>query len=196
MQRKSAMNKPLEAFTTGEVAAFCGVNFRTIIRWVEKGYLDAYQLPGRGDKRIPRDSLIKFLGENSMPIPEALQSNSNRVLVVEDMPEMAEAISRVLTRAGFITKIAKNGFEAGELLRSFNPALMTLDIRMPGLSGFDVLRYTKSQEDFKHLKIIVVSAQRAAELEKAVEEGADLAIGKPYDNKELVNAVKRLISID
>ncbi len=190
------MKNKSNVLTTGEAAKYCDVNFRTVIRWIEKGYLKAYKLPGRGDKRIPVESFVEFLQENNMPIPRELQPKNKKVLIVEDLPEMAKAIERLLKRAGFETKIAHNGFEAGELLRRFHPALMTLDIRMPGLSGFDVLKYTKSQDDFKFLKIIVVSAQDEQQLKEAVDCGADLAIQKPFDNAKLLAAVSELLSQD
>jgi excisionase family DNA binding protein len=49
-----------QALTTGEAAKYCGVNFRTVIRWIERGHLDAYKLPGRGDNRIPVDTFVDY----------------------------------------------------------------------------------------------------------------------------------------
>jgi two-component system, cell cycle sensor histidine kinase and response regulator CckA len=63
-----------KVFTTGETAKWCGVNFRTVLRWIERGQLNAYRLPGkRGDFRITSDSLLTFLHENQMPIPDEFQ---------------------------------------------------------------------------------------------------------------------------
>ena len=59
-----------QILTTGEIARYCGVNFRTVIRWIERGRLKAYQLPGRGDNRVTVEDFIDFLKVNSMPIPE------------------------------------------------------------------------------------------------------------------------------
>ena len=50
--------------TTGEIANYCGVNFRTVIRWIQRGQLRAYQLPGRGDNRVEVHNFIAFLREN------------------------------------------------------------------------------------------------------------------------------------
>ena len=55
--------------TTGEIANYCGVNFRTVIRWIQRGQLRAYQLPGRGDNRVEVHNFIAFLRENNIPIP-------------------------------------------------------------------------------------------------------------------------------
>ena len=186
-------SKP-KVLTTGEAAKYCDVNFRTVIRWIEKGYLEAYKLPGRGDNRIPVDSFIKFLSENNMPIPKELIQENKRILIVEDIPEMAKAISRVLIRAGYQTKIAKNGFEAGDLLNSFKPALMTLDIKMPGLSGQEVLKYTRSQPNLKNLKILVISAQDENCLLEAIKNGADKTLSKPFINQELLASISSLLT--
>lgn len=59
--------------TTGEAARFCGVNFRTVIRWIKRGHLRAYQLPGRGDNRIETKEFLAFLARNEMPVPEELR---------------------------------------------------------------------------------------------------------------------------
>ncbi|MDO6805884.1 helix-turn-helix domain-containing protein, partial [Wenyingzhuangia sp. 1_MG-2023] len=56
-----------QVLTTGEVAKYCGVNFRTVIRWIERGHLEAYKLPGRGDNRVPVAGFVRFLQSNEMP---------------------------------------------------------------------------------------------------------------------------------
>jgi len=180
--------------TTGEAAKYCDVNFRTVIRWIEKGYLNAYKLPGRGDNRIPVESLVEFLKTNNMPIPEDLVEINNRILIVEDIPEMARSISRTLTGAGYETRIASNGFVAGDLLNSFIPALMTLDIKMPGLSGIDVLKYAKNKSSLKNIKILVISAQTEDHLQEALDSGADQVLAKPFTNAELSAMVESLMN--
>lgn len=186
------MKNKQKVLTTGEAARYCGVNFRTIIRWIEKGYLEAYKLPGRGDNRIPAASLIAFLSKNNMPIPEELAPVNKRVLIVEDQAEMASAISRTLKRNGYETKIAKNGFEAGDKLNSFDPFLMTLDIQMPGLSGLDVLAFTQSEARFQNLKIIVISAKNQDQLDLALQMGANAVLSKPFKNELLISTVESL----
>ena len=73
-----------EVLTTGEVARYCGVNFRTVIRWIKKGHLNSYQLPGRGDNRIPVNDFLSFLRENRIPVPVEYRECSKTVIIVED----------------------------------------------------------------------------------------------------------------
>ena len=73
-----------QALTTGEVAKYCGVNFRTVIRWIERGHLEAYKLPGRGDNRIPVDSFVNFLKGNNMPVPDDLMMGGKTLLLLSN----------------------------------------------------------------------------------------------------------------
>ena len=113
------MNKTKTALTTGEAAAYIGVNFRTIIRWIEKGRLKAYQLPGRGDNRIQISDFIDFLRENQMPIPVELMADEVAkpcLLVIDDDLAMAKAIKRTLRDPNYEVEVIHNSFEAGAML--------------------------------------------------------------------------------
>lgn len=179
--------------TTGEVAEYCGVNFRTVIRWIDKGHLQSFKLPGaRGDNRIHLHHFLAFLKENGIPIPREFKKDARKVLIVEDLPSMASAIQRVLKKQGFETQIANNGMMAGVYLGTFVPSVMTLDLSMPGMSGFEILTALKEVEGLSHLKILVISALPQADLERAVSMGADDFLSKPFDGKELAQKVREL----
>lgn len=181
-------------FTSTEAAKYCGVSFRTIIRWIEKGRLDAFQLPGRGDNRIPLKSLVKFMEENNIPVPEELQASSaKRVLVVEDQPEMASAIKRVLHRAGYEVTIALDGFSAGAKLQELKPVLVTLDLKMPGMDGFKVLDFIRNESRVPEIKVLVISAELEENLKKSQRMGADEVLPKPFESSELLAKVKKLL---
>ncbi|TNE47296.1 MAG: response regulator [Deltaproteobacteria bacterium] len=193
------MKEERNVFTTGDIAKFCGVHFRTVIRWIEKGYLEAYQLPGRGDNRVRREALIAFLEGNKMPIPKELQDEGEdsqpKVLIVEDDLRAASSMERALKRAGFETAKAENGFAAGLLLTEFSPTVITLDLNMPGLGGKEVIQLVRSSEKDKATKILVVSAMGEDELQSALEVGADDILAKPFRNKELVDKVRSLMGL-
>lgn len=94
------------ALTTGEVTEYCGVNLRTLIRWIDKGHLPAYKLPGRGNNRVRLVDSLNFADRHGIPVPQALQSSGNCVLVVDDEEPMANSIARTLKAAGLETRIA------------------------------------------------------------------------------------------
>ena len=183
----------VRVLTTGEAAKYCGVNFRTIIRWIERGRLKAYKLPGRGDHRIREQDFVTFLHENELPVPPEFASEPGTVLVVEDNIEMAEAISRVLKREGYKVEVAHDGFVAGALLSTLSPSMITLDLKMPGLDGYGVLEFIRGREELKHHKVLVVSAESEEGLQRALDMGANAVVRKPFNNDELINAVKQLL---
>jgi excisionase family DNA binding protein len=184
---------PENALTTSEVAKLCGVSQRTVIRWVEREELPAYKLPGRGDRRVTAAQLRQFMRKHGMPLPGGNSDAPPRVLIVEDDLAMARAINRVLKRAGFETAFAGNGFLAGSLLHTFRPALMTLDIRMPWMDGLEVLRLLRKSPPPSPLKVLVVSGDERSRLDEALRAGADAALGKPFSNEEVLDAVHALI---
>lgn len=182
-----------DILTSSEAARLCGVSFRTVIRWIERGQLQAYKLPGRGDHRVPVVELRRFMRANGIPEPAELQREmSRRILIAEDEPNMVQAMSRTLKLAGFETTSASDGFQAGLLLHSYRPGLLTLDIRMPRVDGFAVLRTLREHPLPFACKVLVVSGETPARLQEALALGANGVLAKPFSNEELLAAVHRL----
>lgn len=184
----------IKVLTTGEAAKYCGVNFRTVIRWIERGKLKAYKLPGRGDHRIQIEDFVDFLRENQMPVPSELEGLNRSVLVIEDQPEMASAIRRVLMRHGFEVEVARDGFSAGTILARMKPSLVTLDLKMPGMDGYEVLSFIRNNEEHARAKVLVISAETRAGLDRALDMGASDVLPKPFENDELLAKVEQLLS--
>lgn len=178
--------------TTGEIARYCGVNFRTVIRWIERGRLKAYQLPGRGDNRVTVEDFIEFLKVNSMPVPEEFAQRERRVLIVESDPTLARQAEEALQRSGYATTIAADGFHAGSLLGTFRPSVMLLDLRIPGLSADDVLSFVRKASGLDRIKVMVVS-NSAQEQEPTLPTGVDGFIRRPFSSEELVSKVNHLL---
>ncbi|WP_018693338.1 response regulator [Algicola sagamiensis] len=191
--RNHSLQNRRKFFTTGQVANYCGVHFRTVIRWIEKGYIAAHTLPGRGDNRITEEELIRFLQENEMPIPDDLKQTASRVLIVDDENDMARAIERVLKRKGYNTAIANGGFQTGAMLYSFKPDLITLDLKMPGMDGYRLMEFIRSEENCQDVKILVISGLSRGDLLSACIEGADSCLEKPFRNHDLLEEVRCLI---
>ncbi len=185
------MSQP-HTLTTGRIAKHCRVNYRTVLRWIKAGRLAAHQLPG-GDHRVEIDDFLNFLRTNDLPIPLEFMQQTKRVLIVDDDPGMANSIGRVLRRAGYETLHAPNGFQAGAMLSSFAPQVVTLDLQMPGVDGRDVLRFIREHARYKHLKVLVVSGQTLHEIQDAINAGADRGIQKPFDNQTLLTHLKQLM---
>lgn len=192
----AAAPKPL---TTGQIATHCGVNYRTVIRWIERGELQAHRLPGRGDYRVQVQDFLAFLERHDIPIPKEFeavsmsQQSEPRVLIVDDEPAMARSIARILRRARIETRIENNAFLAGQRLESFRPDVMTLDLQMPGLNGFAILEHLQKQQTSRP-RILVISGMTNRSLAAALEGGADEVLPKPFTNHELLEKVQSLLN--
>src|SRR5437867_2949184 len=124
------MTPTQEVLTTGQVAKYCGVTFPTVLRWIERGELKAYKLPGRGDNRIRLSDFMDFMTRHEIPVPPELRSSKTGVLVVDDDPVDAAFVESIVRKMGHETRIATDGFFAGTQLLSFLPAVVTLDLKM------------------------------------------------------------------
>ena len=182
-----------QPLTTGQVAKYCGVNFRTVIRWIERGQLQAFKLPGRGDNRIEVPRFLEFLRTHDMPIPGDLAAIPDRALIVDGDAAAARTIDGVLQDRGFETRTAEDGFRAGLLLGTFAPGVVTLDVQSPGIDGVAVLRYLRTVEQFKGIKVLVVSDLPAAQLDGTVKAGADDVLGKPFNAEQLSEKLQVLL---
>ena len=90
-----------------------------------------------------------------------------KVLVVDDEPNIVLSLEFLMQQAGFEVKTAEKGETALELVASFKPDLLLLDISLPGISGFEVLETLRDQDEFKQLPIIMLTAHgREVEKEK------------------------------
>jgi len=119
--------------------------------------------------------------------------NHDRILIVDDEEQLAKSIQRVLRGAGYKTSLALDGFRAGSKLMKEKPALMTLDLSMPGIDGFDVIQFVKSSEELSATKILVISALDEDHLQRAISLGADAYLQKPFVNSELLAEIEKLI---
>lgn len=181
----------MKTLTPGEIAQYCDVHQRTVSRWIASGQLKGFKLPGRGNYRVVLEDFICFLQQQKIPVPQALTSTTT-VLVVDDEVAYRRAILRVLQSGGFNVMMAADGFQAGALLLQHKPAVMTLDLQMPGLDGFEVLKFIRQHPEINQIKILVISGLGQTELDKAKAAGADAILSKPFDNAQLLDAIARL----
>ena len=179
-----------ELFTTGEAAEICRVSQQTIIRCFDSGRLKGFRVPGSRFRRIPRDSLLKFMKENGIPI-DGLESGKKKVLIVDDDAEIVDLLEEVLSRDGrFDVKTATSGYEAGIQTQRFRPDLILLDYMLPDVNGNVVCHTIRRNPEFENIKIIVVSGViKQDEIDQLLKSGAQDFIKKPFDVNDLVNRV-------
>jgi excisionase family DNA binding protein len=179
------MMREKAVFTTFEAAKLCHVSPLSIINWVNAGRIPAFRTPG-GHRRIRREDLARFMRENGIPLPEELRDGSgrSRVLVVDDEASIrdifAESLSQRATPYDVMT--AADGFEAGRLVATFRPDVVLLDLRMPGLDGFQVCRTIKGDSETASTVVIAMTGYHTQETEgRIIECGAVRCLSKPIE---------------
>jgi len=193
MDAQKTNNKPL---TTGQIAEYCHVTHRAVLNWVESGKLRAYRTPGK-HSRVSIEDFLSFLKEYHMPVPAEFQSAvalNPKILIVDDDRGMVSALQRLLMMDNkYIIEIAYDGFEAGKKFAGFKPDFIILDIRMPGLDGYQVCANIRSDPANKNVKILAISGTNEAhEIKKIMDLGADDYLQKPFSNKDLREKIRQL----
>ena len=183
-------------YSTGEAAAICKVSQQTIIRCFDSGRLQGFRVPGSRFRRIPQESLVKFMKDNDIPL-DNLDSGRRKVLVVDDDPEIVELIVDVLERDGrFEVRTAGSGYDAGVLTQEFKPDLMILDYMLPDVNGSVVCKTIRQNQFFEHMKIVIVSGViNQDEIDELMGLGADSFMKKPFSIDDLIARISELLAL-
>lgn len=120
------------------------------------------------------------------------------VLIIDDSQDDVLITKRVLSKSGreIRTEVASSGVAGLALLREWTvlPALILLDLKMPGMSGFDVLRQIRAEERLKKVPVVVISSSGLEEDEKeSLASGADDFIHKAFDMDLFAGDIMRLL---
>lgn len=120
-----------------------------------------------------------------------------RVLLAEDEPNIVESLTFLLDRAGFEVSVETDGQQALDAVLKDTPDLLILDVMLPKMSGYEVLRLLRADKRAEKLPVLMLTAKgQQADRETALESGADLFMTKPFANSEIVEAVKKLTEGD
>jgi two-component system response regulator VicR len=188
-------------FTPEEVARHCGVSPQTVQSWIQRGRLRGQQLDGA--ITVARQDLLQFMHQNHLAIPVELLSGSSpsaanatpRVLVVDEDKPTAIAIERVFRNMGLDVIQVNNGFDAGITYIRRKPDLMTLDLKLDGMGGVELIEHIRATQTHR-AKILVISDSMPSLMAKAKAAGADAVLAKPFDNDSLRRVVRILLNIE
>ena len=124
----------------------------------------------------------------------AIAVTTEKILIVEDEPDVADLLAHHLKAAGFIVEIASNGRTALAALKNQPPTLVVLDLMLPEISGLDLCRILKSDPRTNKIAIVMLSA-KIEEIDRVLgfELGADDYVVKPFSPREFVLRIRAIL---
>ena len=122
---------------------------------------------------------------------------TKRVLLVEDEANIVVSLTFLLERAGFEVESEMNGRSALARVLEMPPDVMVLDVMLPGLDGFEVLRQLRADPRGEKLPVLMLTAKGQREdRDNVLAVGADRFISKPFSNAEVIDTVRQLAGVD
>ena len=117
----------------------------------------------------------------------------SHILIVEDDRDIAELVQRYLVRAGHAVDVLGNGSLALPFIASRGPDLVILDLMLPGMDGFEVLRRLKADAATCAIPVVALSAGAAHEAGAGAAAGFDACLDKPIDQRQLLAVLRRVL---
>ena len=187
--RRAPASEP-DWLTLGQAAKYLGVAQSTIRKWSDTGRVAAFYTPG-GHRRYRRMDLDAFLERSG---PGGKPKDGPTVLVVDDDPGVRQVVRLSLEREGYVVKEAAGAEEGLSAVEDEAPDLILLDVMMPHVDGWEMLRRIQERHGAGSIPIVMfsgkVDAQTAAQ---ATARGAQGFVGKPFDPQQLVDQAKQIV---
>jgi excisionase family DNA binding protein len=184
-----AMRDDSEWLTLGQAARFLGVAQSTIRKWSDHGRVPAFYTPG-GHRRYRRTDLETFL-ERSGPGGQA--KSGPLVLLVDDDEKVRELVRINLEFEGYKVREAGDADEGLAAIDEAKPDLVLLDVMMPHVDGWEMLRRMQERHGVGAIPVVMFSGKADDQAEQqAASRGAQGFVGKPFDLQQLVERTKQL----
>jgi excisionase family DNA binding protein len=186
--RRSSGAEP-DWLTLGQAAKYLGVAQSTIRKWSDQGLVPAFYTPG-GHRRFRRRDLDAFLqrsGTSAQPGP--------RVLIVDDDPALRRYVRASLESEGYTVREAGSAEEGLAALEEEPPDLILLDVMMPKVDGWEMLRLVQERHGVGAIPVIMFSGRVEEGAAEAASRGAHGFLGKPFDPEQLIDQTKQLLPI-
>jgi excisionase family DNA binding protein len=180
-----------DCFTTGEVARLCGVAARTVSKWFDSGQLRGFKIPGSRERRIPRESLVRFMRAHGIPL-HWLDGTVTRVLIADAEYEFADALRTALEHGfDYEVRVATGVFEAGLAARQFRPHVILLDVDLPGLNLAAMHDALRADPDLVATQVVATASGPLNGAPQTHPPGMFCAcLAKPYGLRDAVRAIE------
>jgi excisionase family DNA binding protein len=177
--------------TLGQAARFLGVAQSTIRKWSDQGRVPAFYTPG-GHRRFRRGDLEAFLARSG----PGRQQKGPTLLLVDDDDRMRELVRTELEREGYDVQEAASANEGLAAIEARKPELILLDVMMPHVDGWEMLRRIQERYGGGAIPVLMFSGQVDEQARRqAASSGARGFVGKPFDLAELVEQAKSVVPV-
>ena len=181
------MSSTLTYLTPKDVAKLLMVSTAAIRLWAEKGELKAMVTAG-GHRRFKLADIKQFALDKKIQL-NIESEQATRILIIDDEILFAEFLTEILTIECPQVKLAVSldSFAAGIKLKEFKPNIVLLDLTMPGMDGFQVCNYIKSDPLLQHIRVIAMSGEvTSSRKEQIMTAGAEACLAKPFEIAALI----------
>ena len=178
--------------TLGQAAKYLGVAQSTIRKWSDQGRVPAFYTPG-GHRRYRRSDLDSFLDRSG---PGGKPRSGPLVLLVDDDDKVRELVRVNLEFEGYTVREAGSATEGLDAIEEAKPDLVLLDVMMPHVDGWEMLRRIQDQYGAGAIPVVMFSGQVDEEAQRQAEAvGAQAFVGKPFDLQSLIDQTKQLAPV-
>lgn len=129
----------------------------------------------------------------SLDLPS--DSHVERILVVDDTPDNLFLIETVLQAEGYEVEVADNGQDALSMIEAEPPHLLLLDVMMPGMHGYEVVRCIRQNSNLPFIPIILITGCEQLDTSEEFDVAVEGFICKPIDFDQLLNQVRNILAI-
>jgi excisionase family DNA binding protein len=190
ISRRAPASEP-DWLTLGQAAKYLGVAQSTIRKWSDNGRVPAFYTPG-GHRRYRRGDLDAFL-ERSGP---GRGRSGPLVLVVDDDPGVRQVVRANLEAEGYAVREAGSADEGLASLEEEPPDLLLLDVMMPEVDGWEMLRRVQERFGVGAVPVLVFSGTvEERSVDDAAARGARGFLGKPFDLQQLIDQAKQIAPV-
>jgi excisionase family DNA binding protein len=176
--------------TLGQAAKYLGVAQSTIRKWSDQGRVPAFYTPG-GHRRYRRRDLDTFLERSG---PGGSQQQGPLVMIVDDDARVREYVRVNLEMEGYSVREAGSAEEGLAVLDEVSPDLILLDVMMPEVDGWEMLRRVQEHHGVGAVPVVMFSGKvDETAAEEAKSRGAQGFLGKPFDPQQLIEHAKQLL---
>lgn len=174
-----------ELMTTDELAEYLRVDRITIYRYLKEGKIPALRIGGRW--RFRRSDIDEWLTAQVKEV-----SKPKEILVVDDDESVRQTLQDILVRNGYNVSLAANGEDAMEFLKNTMPGLAIIDLKMPGMTGMELISEIRAMSE--KVPIIILTAYSTEDVAiDAIKLRVNGYVRKPFNIHDFIQTVKRLV---